>query len=68
MIRTHITWSGKARDLPRLSQVYADTFPALCGRPRRDPLNVLTPQDHTQLRAVQPAAARPRAAATGGGR
>lgn len=31
MIRTHITWSGKARDLPRLSQVYADAFPAMSG-------------------------------------
>jgi hypothetical protein len=29
MIRTHLTWSGKARDLPRFSLVYADTAAAL---------------------------------------
>jgi hypothetical protein len=32
MIRTHLTWSGKARDLPRFSQVYADVVPAVSGR------------------------------------
>jgi hypothetical protein len=36
MMRIHITWSGKARDLPRLSEVYADTAAAIGLRLRRD--------------------------------
>lgn len=36
MIRIHLTWSGKARDLPRISQVYADTAAALGLRLKRE--------------------------------
>lgn len=48
--------SGLADDAAALRRHFVD----------RDPLNVLTPQDHTPLRAVQTAAALPRAAASGG--
>lgn len=67
MTRTHITWSGKARDLPRLSRVYADTAAALGLRLRRDPLNGLTPQAlHTDDTQSAPPVADQRAATLGG--
>ena len=61
--RIHITWSGKARDLPRLSRVYADTAAALGLRLKREPLNGLTkPQAlHTDTQSKPPVAARPAA-------
>lgn len=29
--RIHLVFVGKARELPRLAEVYADRFPAWCG-------------------------------------
>jgi hypothetical protein len=31
-MRVHLLYIGKARDLPRFSQVYADVVPAVSGR------------------------------------
>ena len=36
MIRTHLTWSGKACDLPRFTEVYAHTAGALGLRLKRE--------------------------------
>lgn len=36
MIRHHLTWSGKARDLPRFTEVYAHTAGALGLRLKRE--------------------------------
>lgn len=32
MSRAHFLFVGKAREYPRFADLYADTFPALCGR------------------------------------
>lgn len=32
MSRAHFLFVGKARECPRFADLYADTFPALCGR------------------------------------
>ena len=61
MMRTHVTWSGKARDLPRMVEVYADTAAAIGLRLKRELSDVASPtriSEAAGLPQSRPAAAR----------